>query len=352
MQSASNPNALFISKYKPYSLDGFFASHKFKSVLKTLLEMDDLNILFIGNTCSGKTILLHTLIREYYQLQPNQPVPENNILYVNNLKEQGVSFFRSELKTFSQSHSTIFGKKKMVIIDDIDTMNEQSQQVFRNYIDKYRHNVHFLSVCTNIQKVIESFQSRMHIIRIEPSTEAQIEELYEKIVRDNQLMVAQDAKNFLLKYCKHSIRSLINHMEKIWTLGRPITIDTCVKLCGIDTTQYEKYMLALRNRDLPAAIKIMYDIYDYGYSVIDVMESFFGFIKMTQLVTEEEKYRIITYFCQYITVFYTVHENVIELAFFTNDMYKLLGTDPETPDVEPKIESGPPTETLVLTTTV
>jgi len=240
----------------------------------------------------------------------------------------------------------------MVIIDDIDTMNEQSQQVFRNYIDKYRHNVHFLSVCTNIQKVIESFQSRMHIIRIEPSTEAQIEELYEKIVRDNQLMVAQDAKNFLLKYCKHSIRSLINHMEKIWTLGRPITIDTCVKLCGIDTTQYEKYMWALRNRDLPAAIKIMYDIYDYGYSVIDVMESFFGFIKMTQLVTEEEKYRIITYFCQYITVFYTVHENVIELAFFTNDMYKLLGTDPDVPDPEPKIESGPPAETPGSTTLV
>jgi hypothetical protein len=82
------------------------------------------------------------------------------------------------------------------------------------------------------------------------------------------------------------------------------------------------------------------------------MESFFGFIKMTQLVTEEEKYRIITYFCQYITVFYTVHENVIELAFFTNDMYKLLGTDPDVPDPEPKIESGPPTETPGSTTTV
>lgn len=320
----ANPTSLFITKYKPYSLDGFFASEKFKTVLKTLLEIDDLNTLFIGNTCSGKTILLHTLIREYYQLQPHESVPENNILYVNNLKEQGVSFFRSELKTFSQSHSNIFGKKKMVIIDDIDTMNEQSQQVFRNYIDKYRHNVHFLSVCTNIQKVIESFQSRMHIIRIESSTESQIEELYEKICTDNQLMVANDAKQFLLKYCKYSIRSLINHMEKIWILGRPITIDTCVKLCGIDTTQYEKYMTALRNHDLNCAIKIMYDIYDYGYSVIDVMESFFGFIKITELVTEEEKYKIITFFCKYITIFYTVHENAIELAFFTNDMYKLL----------------------------
>ena len=315
---------LFISNYKPHSLDGFFSSYKFKSVLRTLLEIDDINILFIGNTCSGKTILLHTLIREYYQLVSQQPLPDNNILYVNNLKEQGVSFFRSELKTFCQSHSTIFGKKKMVIIDDIDTMNEQSQQVFRNYIDKYRHNVHFLSVCTNIQKVIESFQSRMHILRIEASTENQIEELYKKIVQENGLIIADDAKTFLLQYCKHSIRSLINYMEKIWILGRPITIDTCVKICGVDMSQYDKYVDYLRVGDLNSAIKIMYDIHDYGYSVIDVMESFFGFVKMTDKITEEEKYKIIICFCRYISFFYTIHENIIELAFFTRAVYDIL----------------------------
>ena len=317
---------LFISKYKPHSLDGFFASPKFKSVLRTLLEIDDINILFIGNTCSGKTILLHTLIREYYQLEPSQHIPENNILYVNNLKEQGVSFFRSELKTFCQSHSTLFGKKKMVIIDDIDTMNEQSQQVFRNYIDKYRHNVHFLSVCTNIQKVIESFQSRMHILRIEPSTESQIEDLYNKIVEENGLIIAQDAQGFLLKYCKHSIRSLINYMEKIWLLGRPITMDTCIKICGVDMSQYDLYLDKLRMGDLQGAIKIMYDIHDYGYSVIDVMESLFGFIKITDKLSEEEKYKIIICFCRYITYFYTIHENIIELAFFTRAVFDIVAT--------------------------
>lgn len=325
MQSLSTKySPLFISKYKPHSLDGFFASPKFKSVLRTLLEIDDINILFIGNTCSGKTILLHTLIREYYQLEPAQHIPENNILYVNNLKEQGVSFFRSELKTFCQSHSTIFGKKKMVIIDDIDTMNEQSQQVFRNYIDKYRHNVHFLSVCTNIQKVIESFQSRMHILRIEPSTASQIEDLYKKIVEENGLIIAQDAQVFLLKYCKHSIRSLINYMEKIWLLGRPITMDTCIKICGVDMSQYDLYLDKLRMGDLQGAIKIMYDIHDYGYSVIDVMESLFGFIKVTDKLSEEEKYKVIICFCRYITYFYTIHENIIELAFFTRAVFDIV----------------------------
>jgi len=316
----------FIHKYKPRNLDGFFASPKFKSVLRTLLEMNDLNIIFIGNPCSGKTILLQTLIREYYGLIDQEPLPEHNILYINNLKEQGVGYFRSELKTFCQSHSLIRGKKKMVVIDDIDTMNEQSQQVFRNFIDKYRHNVHFLSVCTNIQKVIESIQSRLHIIRIEPTTASQIEDLYDTIVTENNMVIEPEAKEHLLKFCRNSIRTLINNMEKIWILGEneKIDLEICIKICGMDTSKYEQFLLCLRSKDLSGAVRIMYDIYDYGYSVIDIMESLFTYIKSTELLTEEEKYKMIPCFCKYITIFYTVHENVIELAFFTGRIYEIM----------------------------
>ena len=44
--------------------------------------------------------------------------------------------------------------------------NEQCQQVFRNCIDKYSHNVNFISSCTNTQKVVESLQSRCTLIKI------------------------------------------------------------------------------------------------------------------------------------------------------------------------------------------
>ena len=70
------------------------------------------------------------------------------------MKEQGIQYFRNDMKTFCQSRSSIYGKKKIVIIDDIDTINEQSQQVFRNYIDKYSNNIQFISVCSNVQKVV------------------------------------------------------------------------------------------------------------------------------------------------------------------------------------------------------
>ena len=145
----------------------FYFSNELHELISDFLELDRLSVLFIGNTSSGKTTLLNTIIREYYQLGKDSSFPENNILYINNLKDQGIQFFRNEMKTFCQSHSSIYGKKKMVIIDDLDNINEQSQQVLRNYIDKYKQNVHFVTVCTNLQKVIESLQSRLHMIKIE-----------------------------------------------------------------------------------------------------------------------------------------------------------------------------------------
>jgi DNA polymerase III delta prime subunit len=124
-------NNTFITKYKPYYIDDFYLDNNLISVLKTFIELDQLNLLFVGTASSGKTSLLYALIREYYKLDKDSSLPENNILFINNLKEQGIQYFRNEMKTFCQTHSSIYGKKKMVIIDDLDNINEQSQQVFR-----------------------------------------------------------------------------------------------------------------------------------------------------------------------------------------------------------------------------
>ena len=173
----------FILKYKPYFIRDFYLEPAHITVLNALKELDDLNLLIVGNTCSGKTSLIYAIIREYYGMNEKSVFPEHNIMFINNLKEQGIQFFRTEMKTFCQSSSNIPGKKKIIVVDDIDTINEQSQQVFRNYIDKYSKNIHFISVCTNIQKVNESLQSRLHILKINQVNRANLETTMAKIVK-------------------------------------------------------------------------------------------------------------------------------------------------------------------------
>ena len=314
----------FISKYKPYFLHEFSMDEKMSSLIRTLLEIDDVNTLFVGSTGSGKTTLLYALIREYYGFSKTDTIPETNILFINNIKEQGINYYRNEMKTFCQSHSSIRGKKKMIVIDDIDTINEQSQQVFRNYIDKYSHNVNFVAVCTNIQKVIESFQSRTHIIQIQSPTTQEIENTMNYIVEKEGLIIDELSKKYLLTISNDSIRILISYLEKMYIYGKPIDYEICVKMCSTISTQiFEEYIDALKKNDIKTAISIMYGITEYGYSVIDILDYFFAFIKLTPSLDETTKYKIIPFLCKYITIFNKIHEDSIELALFTNNLAEI-----------------------------
>lgn len=316
----------FILKYKPYFLKDFGMDKHMLGALQTLLEMDDLNLLLYGNPSSGKTTLLEALIREYYSLKKEDTFPENNILYINNLKEQGISYYRNEMKTFCQSRSVIPGKKKMIVIDDIDNVNEQSQQVFRNYIDRYKKNINFISVCTNMQKVIESIQSRVHIMCVNPLNKTQIKKYMEFILEKEKMVMNEECKDYLLSICNHSVRNMMNYLEKIYILAETdINIELCKQVCSnISFQHFEKYIIALKEKELYKAIRIFYDIFDYGYSVIDILDFFFIFVKTTNQLDEMVKYKLIPHICKYITVFHNIHEDEVELALFTNSIYSLL----------------------------
>lgn len=315
----------FINKYKPYYLNDFTMEKHMRIMLKTLFELDDLNILFIGNSGSGKSILLNAIIRDYYGLNKVDSIPEANVLFINNLKEQGINYYRNDMKTFCQSHSTIQGKKKMIVIDDLDNINEQSQQVFRNYIDKYKHNIHFISVCTNIQKIIESIQSRVYIIKIHPPNSIEIKEIMNTIIKRESIDITDDAKDFLLKQINDSIRVLIHYLEKFFIYGKKVDYDICREMCStISIQKFDEYLQMLKNGELAESIQILYSIYDQGYSVIDILDYLFTFVKSTEYLTEEQKYKIIPFLCKYITIFNNIHEDVVELAFFSNNIYPIL----------------------------
>lgn len=172
----------FIYKYRPQSLDEFEIDPKIIELIKTLIQMDNLNLLLVGDSGCGKTTMINCIIKEYYGCEYNQ----SNILTINSLKDQGISYYRSEVKTFCQTMCTIPNKKKFVVLDDIDNINEQSQQVFRNCIDKYSHNVHFISSCNNTQKVIDSIQSRKIIIKIKPITQDNLYKILQKIKKKRE----------------------------------------------------------------------------------------------------------------------------------------------------------------------
>ena len=312
-----------INKYQPlYFKD--FEHNNVTEILKTFISIDTLNILLIGETTCSKTSILNAIIREYYiGISPTDY--KDNVLYINSLKEQGINYYRTDVKTFCQTHSNIKNKKKMVVLDDIDIINEQSQQVFRNFIDKYSHNVNFISSCSNNQKVIESLQSRLNIIKIEPLQKTHLINIINKIKLAENIQIDEDALNFIVNISNNTSKIIVNYIEKFKLINRKITLNLAIQLCSnISFLIFEEYTHFVLNQNLNQAIQIINTIYEKGYSVMDILDNYFIFIKNNTILTEEQKYKIITYLCKYITIFHSIHEDEIELSLFTNNIIKEL----------------------------
>ena len=312
----------FIYKYQPMFLQDFEMDDKLLELIQILIKMDNLNILFVGNSGCGKTSLITAIIRDYYDNMNYK----DNVLYINTLKDQGISYYRNEVKTFCQTSTNIVGKKKIIILDDLDVINEQSQQVFRNFIDKYSHNVHFIASCTNTNKVIESIQSRMSTTKIKALHTANLSKILKRICKIENISVEQEAEDFILSISNNSVRIMINYLEKFKLLSSNITLDIAISVCtNISFRDFESYTNICKvNKDLHTAIPILYKLFDKGYSVMDILDNYFLFVKITNNLSEDEKYKIIKLICKYITYFYNIHEDESELALFTNNLISIF----------------------------
>ena len=314
---------LLIDKYQPLFFKDFEIDTTTINFLNLLIQTDNLLLLFLANSGSGKTTLLNAVLREYYKNYDNY---ESNILKINNIKEYGISYYRTDFITFCQTCSNIKNKKKTIVLDDLDTINEQIQQVIRICIDKYKNNVNFICSCNNIQKVIESLKTRIYIINIEPLSKNTIKNIYLKIKNSENIDIEnEEVDNFILNISNNNAKVMINYIEKFKLLNQKITLDIAKNICShISFFTLEEYITFIKNYDLKKSIEIIYSIYDKGYSTIDILDSLFSYVKITNILNDNEKYIFIEYICKYISIFYNINENIIELVLFTNDIIQEL----------------------------
>ena len=141
-------------------------------------------------------------------------------------------------------------------------------------------------------------------------------------IREN-IQITDDAEEFILNICNNTAKILINYMEKFKLIKEPITLDLVIQICtNISFISFYEYTQFLKQNELIKAVQLLYAIYDKGYSVMDILDNYFLYIKITKCLEENEKYDIIPFICKYISVFHNIHEDEIELALFTNNLYK------------------------------
>lgn len=312
----------FLKKYSPQYLENFLLKKDIIYFLHTLIESNNINIIINGDCGTGKTTLIQKLVDLYYNKNVDSV---NNILTINCLREQGIQFYRNDVKIFCQTKSSILNKKKIIILDDFDNINEQSQQIFRNYLDKYSNNVMFLCSCSNINKINDNFLSRIFLIKFEKITYDYLLKILLHIKDAEKLNIETSVNNILIKLSNNSFRNLINNLEKIKLFNNSITKENIYKVCSnINFELYSKYTTAILEKDIGQSIKDIYKIYEEGYSVIDIFYFYFIYIKQCSTVCEDKKYSILKILCKYIAFINNNYEDDSELILFSKDLISII----------------------------
>lgn len=314
----------FLKKYSPKKNEDFLIDNN-ESLNNPLL-----NTLINGDNGTGKTSLIIHLIHIYLNYESNLYFDEN-VLFMNNLKDQGIQFCRTNVKLFCQTTSKQKHLKKILAIDDIDEFSDISQQVICNYINKYSNNIIFLATCTNAFKVYDGMKSRMTMINMKRPTKDILLHLCKKVLINEPISISDNYIHTIVESSNFSYKVLLNTLLKIKIYDDTID-DTSIRelITSINFKEFEKYILHLKKKNINGALEIIFNIADSGISVIDILYEFTVYIKTTKKdLTDTDKYEIITLVSKYITIFHDVHEDVLELAFLTNDLILKIGVNDE-----------------------
>ena len=307
-----------INRYVPTSLKTFGV----KGVLiETLIDIDSLHIMLVGSAGTGKTTLCNLILKEYYKGE----IDYANVLYINSVKEQGVQYYRTEVRIFCQTTSTVVGKRKTIVLDDMDIISEQGQQVFLTGLDNYGHLVNYIVTCRCQHNLIESIHSRLICIQLSPFTSAYLHELLQMISKKENITVTEEAQHMVVARCNNSIRTLINYVEKFKLINELVTEDLVRQSCSsIQESYLGDLMACIMKKELKPALKIVRSISDDGYAVMDILDAFFSFMKLYTGIDDTLKYKITKIISKYICIFNQIHEHSVELLFFVNELIEVV----------------------------
>ena len=140
------------------------------------------------------------------------------------------------------------------------------------------------------------------------------------IISNENIDIDPELIPLLIQSSNSSYKTLLNTLQKMKIYNSKIDKNNIYELItSINFKNFNLYIENIKLSKLGEAISILDNISDSGVSVIDILFEFFYYIKNQNTnIDDIIKYDIIQIISKYIIIFNNVHEDGIELAFFTN----------------------------------
>ena len=281
----------------------------------------------------GKSTFVKEFLNNYYT---RKNIKDNLlsewIFYLNGDQDRGIHRVRESLLDFVRQPSKQRGIVRWVIVDDMDTFPELSQQALRRPMELYKHVSCFIFIGNYFGSLIPPLQSRCKFLPVDiiqldiigPTLLQRANIDISKLSTKTLAWFAASSYGNIAEYCHHAklISGFVKHSKEA------LTDRVCTELCSVPPYHdYLPFVQAFSANDLPAATRHLTRFWFKGFSFEDILEctqqtlTFFGIpsIKNASLAV---RWLIQSWaaYCQGCTSYYSLYTALVR-AFEEQDKY-------------------------------
>ena len=250
------------------------------------------HLFLTGSAGSGKTAMVKQLLKHYARSRGRKNPDEwgeettDECLVLSPDQDRGIQTIRTHVGLFIRQMAPVSlndAKSKpvrWVLIDDVDTFPQISQQALRRPMETYSHITRFIFVGSSVEDLIPALRSRcihtqmntfdlyeyvprfLDLVRM-PFREALTESMWSWILTTSNSNVADFLKLLTL------VRDIVQHT------GKPPTLAFIQMLCSTPFhIDFLPLLDSLNRRALVQGTHQLIEIWKRGYTFEDILESF------------------------------------------------------------------------------
>jgi len=306
--------------FKPKLIDDLCISYKFKHYLKNVIKNNSFHILFYGDKDCGKTSILNCILNEYYANINNK---NEYIMKIQGLCEHSMSILKNDIISFCMY--PVSKKKRTLVVEDIDLLNSNGYDIILKCLNVYKANINIIITCVDKYKLSYQIMSRLNLMQCKYDEDKFRELYYDQLSKLPFKMENKEASDILLRHSNKSFQILHSLFDKLIYYGKKTyTCEDLISICGIiDNSIFETYTHLWQTKKCTEANEQLNLFLEKGYTVVDILELYFVYIKTCDIIPSKIILNVIQAISEYITYFYAIHENPIELYFLTYDLIML-----------------------------